>query len=399
MYRLLGETIAGDPAAANNGSLGYTLDAAGNRLSLASTLAALGSQAHSYDANDRMSGDSFDANGNTLASGGTSYSYDFEDRLASAGGAVLLAYDGDGHRVARAEGGVTIRLLVDDLSPTGFPQVVEEVMAGQVIRQYSYGLKPVSQRRWIAGANWQVDFYGYDATGSVRQLTDAAGAVTDAYAYDAFGNVVARTGSTPNALLYRAEWYDASLAMYYLRARWYRPQVGRFVTADTYEGEEDQPGSLHRYLYAGADPVNRIDPSGFANTIENAQATQISGVTTQTALRPVNTRIASRTLGQVRRGADIANDVACCLDKTWSVLDLAVQAAGGVHNPALDLIDEACQLGCPTRGETAATRGAGQLTRSIETSFHRDIGLSTQIPVSPVFAWMLSISSPRSSGS
>ncbi|MBI1897640.1 MAG: hypothetical protein HYS04_14105 [Acidobacteria bacterium] len=203
-----------------------------------------------------------------------------------------------------------------------------------------------------------MDFYGYDATGSVRQLTDAAGAVTDTYAYDAFGNVVARTGSTPNALLYRAEWYDASLAMYYLRARWYRPQVGRFVTADTYEGEEDEPGSLHRYLYAGADPVNRIDPSGLANTIENAQATQISGVTTQTALRPVNTRIASRTLGQVRRGADIANDVACCLDKTWSVLDLAVHAAGGIHNPALDLIDEACQLGsCGTRrgGEGRAT--------------------------------------------
>src|SRR5882762_8905690 len=66
--------------------------------------------------------------------------------------------------------------------------------------------------------------YGYDGGASVRQLYDSAGTVTDTYSYDAFGNLVARTGSTLNFYQYRGEQYDAALQMYYLRARYFRPQ-------------------------------------------------------------------------------------------------------------------------------------------------------------------------------
>jgi RHS repeat-associated protein len=95
-------------------------------------------------------------------------------------------------------------------------------------------------------------------------LTNSAGAVTDAYEYDAFGNMISSAGTTPNVYLYRGERYDSDLSLYYLRARWYNPVTGRFMTRDPYEGSIYDPASLHRYNYARANPANFIDPSGRA---------------------------------------------------------------------------------------------------------------------------------------
>jgi RHS repeat-associated protein len=89
-----------------------------------------------------------------------------------------------------------------------------------------------------------------------------AGAVTDTYTYDAFGNLLARTGATPNEYLYAGERFDPHLGLYRLRARYMNPATGRFQTMDSFEGEQSDPASLHKYLYAGDDPVNNIDPSG-----------------------------------------------------------------------------------------------------------------------------------------
>ena len=69
IYRPASESIAGDPTASNNGALTYSLDPVGNRLSLASTLAALPPQTFAYDPDERISGDAFDANGNALTPG------------------------------------------------------------------------------------------------------------------------------------------------------------------------------------------------------------------------------------------------------------------------------------------------------------------------------------------
>jgi RHS repeat-associated protein len=67
---------------------------------------------------------------------------------------------------------------------------------------------------------------------------------------------------TPNVYRYTGEQWDPDLGMYYLRARYYQPDIGRFWTMDTYEGSQSDPLSLHKYLYCAADPVNNTDPSG-----------------------------------------------------------------------------------------------------------------------------------------
>lgn len=109
---------------------------------------------------------------------------------------------------------------------------------------------------------WTPSFYGYDGFGSVRQLTNSTGTVTDTYEYDAFGNIVNQTGTTPNNYLYRGEQFDSDLGLYYLRARYYNPATGRFLSRDPEEGEANDPKTLHKYLYAGSDPVNGRDPLG-----------------------------------------------------------------------------------------------------------------------------------------
>jgi RHS repeat-associated protein len=89
--------------------------------------------------------------------------------------------------------------------------------------------------------------------------------VIDSYEYDAFGNKVNSTGTTPNNYLYRGEQYDPDLSLYYLRARYYNPVTGRFLSVDSEAGDGQR-----RYEYAGADPINGMDPSGNEAIIEFA---------------------------------------------------------------------------------------------------------------------------------
>ncbi len=189
------------------------LDPVGNRQSLTSTLMALPAQSLNYDNDDRLTTDTYDANGNTVSNAGTNYTFDFEDRLLSTSSGVQITYDGDGKRVSETVGGVTTRYLVDDLT-TKYAQAADETVGGAVTTQFTYGLMRISQNR-----GGVLSYYGYDAGGTVREIVNGAGAVTDTYDYDAFGNTVAQTGSTVNEFLYRGEQFDAALGVYYLRAR------------------------------------------------------------------------------------------------------------------------------------------------------------------------------------
>jgi len=97
-------------------------------------------------------------------------------------------------------------------------------------------------------------------------------AITDTYEYDAFGNefTVSDGSNTPNEMYYRGEQYDPDLGLYYLRARYYNPATGRFMSRDPEDGKAIDPKSLHKYLYAEGDPVNGIDPTGRADLFETA---------------------------------------------------------------------------------------------------------------------------------
>jgi RHS repeat-associated protein len=108
--------------------------------------------------------------------------------------------------------------------------------------------------------------------------------VTDEYEYDAYGNSFTKSGTTPNNYLYRGEQYDADLALYYLRARYYNPATGRFLSRDPEDGDPTDPQSLHKYLYAGGDPANRIDPSGRADSIETIFTVTVIATPTEVAL-------------------------------------------------------------------------------------------------------------------
>jgi RHS repeat-associated protein len=261
IYRLTNESISNDPVN-NNGSVGYDLDPVGNRLSATSTLPSIANSAASFNLDDWMSPETYDSNGNTLTTGGKSFSYDSENHLMSMnGGAVNLIYDGDGNRVAKIANGVTTQYLVDDLNPTGYAQVVEEVVNGAVERQYTYGLQRISENQHINNA-WTPSFYGYDGFGSVRQLTNSSAAITDTYNYDAFGNLLNSTGTTPNNYLYSGEQFDSDLGLYYLRARYMNPLTGRFMSRDPEDGNPFDEVTLHKYLYAGSNPVSYVDPSG-----------------------------------------------------------------------------------------------------------------------------------------
>jgi RHS repeat-associated protein len=251
-----------------NAPVGYTYDAVGNRTQTTSTLAGISSGPFSYDADDRLSLDTYDANGNTISSAGIGNVYDFENRLVQRG-SVSIAYDGDGNRVSETAGGITTKYLIDNQNPTGFPQVIAETGSDGSSRTYVYGLERITQQRFIpSSASSVTSFYLYDSHGSVRALADAAGAITDRYDYDAFGDVTSHAGSTPNMHLYAGEQLDRDLGFYYLRTRYLKPSSGRFLTSDSDEGQAADPRTLHKYLYALADPVNRIDPSGDFTILE-----------------------------------------------------------------------------------------------------------------------------------
>jgi RHS repeat-associated protein len=252
LYRLKSETIN------TSGQIGYQYDPVGNRLQRTSTVAAVPAATYTYDPDDRLNSDTYDANGSTIASNGKTYTYDFENHLTSqTPGQVTITYDGDGNRVSETVAGIITQYLVDDRNLTGYSQVLEELSTGAVQRAYTYGLNRISQTQSTG-----TTFYGYDGHGSVGMLTDATGTVTDRYDYDAFGNILKHAGTTSNVYLYSGEQNDPSLSLYYLRARYFSQAIGRFWTMDNIEGDPDSPISQHKYTYTGDEPVLRLDPSG-----------------------------------------------------------------------------------------------------------------------------------------
>ncbi len=339
IYRLTNEAISGAPSG-KNGTVAYGLDPVGNRTSENSSLSGIPSGSFSFTPDDEVSGENYDNNGNTTFTGGKTSTYDSENHLMSMGSTVALLYDGDGNRVAKSVNGVTTYYLVDDLNPTGYPQVVEELSgAGAVQRVYTYGVQRISQNQVISNT-WTPSFYGYDGGGSVRALTNAAGAVTDTYEYDGFGNHWTVSGSTPNNYLYRGGQYDPDLGLYYLRARYYNPLTGRFMSRDPQEFCDCSilhPASLHKYVYAENDPVDLTDPSGRAAVAEPiapaAPPAESSSVGTPVEYALI---IGEISLGSVAGLKSVANEIGCVFDTAATLLHVVVQNLGLPQSVQID---------------------------------------------------------------
>ncbi len=192
--------------------------------------------------------------------------------------------DGGGNRISATVNGETTVYAVDENNPTGYSQVVEEMTAGGVIEvSYILGQAVIGQAKTAAADGLLADdaltFLLTDGHGSTRGLVTAGGVVVARYDYDAFGVGLAVAGFTNTAatnILYAGQYFDAVLGQYLLRARIYDPTIGRFTSMDSYLGQTDDPLSLHKYLYADANPINRIDPAGHFSVAEIEVAAGIS---------------------------------------------------------------------------------------------------------------------------
>ena len=81
----------------------------------------------------------------------------------------------------------------------------------------------------------------------------------------------------PAPYLYTGEQMDPDLGMYYLRARYYQPGIGRFWNMDSFEGRQGEPLSLHKYLYCHGNPINGVDPSGHEFSLGGISASSSIG--------------------------------------------------------------------------------------------------------------------------
>ena len=88
--------------------------------------------------------------------------------------------------------------------------------------------------------------------------------MTISFRYVPYGEMVSGTADGVNYYGYRAESTNTKTGFQYLRARYYNPKNGNFVTEDTYSGEPEYPLTRNRYTYTLNNPVNYADSSGYA---------------------------------------------------------------------------------------------------------------------------------------
>ncbi|MBY0276502.1 FG-GAP-like repeat-containing protein [Candidatus Binatia bacterium] len=358
VYRLVEEAID-EPGTAADSIIAYSYDAVGNRTAIdRDGIVTI----YVYDADDRLLSETtgaattayvYDDDGNlisrTVGASTETYEYDARSRLVGAsvqGGAnpgpLTYTYDADGVRTSATAGGVTTTYLVD--KNREHAQVLVET-TGATVATYTYGLDLIRQSRTGSGDR----FYQYDGQLSTRQLTDASGATTDTYVYDAFGVTLAAAGTSPNAYLYGGEQLDPNVGFYYLRARYYDASVGRFLATDPEVGSVFDPVSLHRYLYANADPVNNADPSGRLTIPQVAIAAVLIGT-----IAGIATYAYTKSIG-----AAITVGVSVAVISFLTLYFVGGLAVGG--SQTLNVIREGIQLGARSGTVTRTIASSGRL--------------------------------------
>ena len=96
--------------------------------------------------------------------------------------------------------------------------------------------------------------------------------------YTPYGKLISHDGDATNSFLFTGEQYDSEIKSYYLRARYYNPNIARFLSRDTYDGKIADPLSQNHYLYAGGNPVVYVDPSGRMSITSQSFAIATMGI-------------------------------------------------------------------------------------------------------------------------
>ena len=169
---------------------------------------------------------------------------------------VYFAYDGFGRRVRKDNNatGVTTQYAWD-----GDQMIAELDANGNTAQFYTYypGVDHLHSVATGGTTYYAASELGDNVTGLVRASDNA---VLAQYAYQPFGSLGRNDQTVPNNLRWQGLQYDAETGLYYVRARYYDPSLGRFITQDP----TGLDGGINPYMFAGNDPVNYSDPSGLS---------------------------------------------------------------------------------------------------------------------------------------
>ncbi len=237
----------------------WAYDGVGNRLTESRPT---GTTSYSYDNDDRLltagsTSYAFDHNGNQTQAGARTFAWDLANRLASttlSGTTTSYTYTGDGRRASSTTGATVINALWDVNQP--LPQLaIEREGSGALLRRYTYGHDRLALTT-PAGSF----YYHYDDLRTATNLTNASGAKQWTYSYEPYGALKSETqdsGSAPsNVFKFTGEQHDPT-GLIHLRARQYDPTTGRFTGRDLIDS-----GGASGYAYALNRPTVYLDPSG-----------------------------------------------------------------------------------------------------------------------------------------
>ncbi|VAW47644.1 Rhs family protein, partial [hydrothermal vent metagenome] len=271
LYRL---TTATDPLPAQPDET-FSYDPVGNRLQDNSQ-----TNNATYDAGNRLLENdthrfTYDNNGNMtqkvnkVTNDVTDYTYNVENQLVEIKiNTVTIGqyfYDGQGRRIAKSASGVVKTYVYDQ------EDILLEFDATNTLKaHYIHGLgidEAFSMRRDLNEntiiENNEKFYYHPDALGSIMDITDSTGLITQSYVYNSFGEIVQQVGALENPYTYTGREIDNESGLYYYRARYYDPSIGRFITEDPIGFD----GGINFYAYVLNNPIRYRDPFGKSITL------------------------------------------------------------------------------------------------------------------------------------
>jgi RHS repeat-associated protein len=246
----------------NLGDLSYEYDPAGRRSAVSGSLAGLQlpdpvDQA-AYDAGNRLVqyGDTplvYDPAGNLVDDGSNTYMWDVRGQLVAVDGLMqaTFAYDPFGRRVEKTIDGNSTRYLYDG------DNLAQQTEPDGTVGTYLTG--PGLDEHYAATRNGVTETYLTDVQGTVIGLAGPGGILTGTYIYTPHG---ATTGDEPSPFGFTGRELDET-GLYYHRARYYHPQLGRFISEDPLGYGAGDP---NLYAHTFGDPVNYTDPTGLQAT-------------------------------------------------------------------------------------------------------------------------------------